>query len=327
VSFRVVDGRGRIVGEGRQLDRLRLRLRPLVRAGIATAAAEAGLVRERSRLTAFPPEGLPREITVDWEGEALVGYPALIDEGTGSGGVGVGIRILLSPDEQEAVMWAGTRRLLLLTLPSPLRVLRSRLTNRTKLGLGHAPHPDYASLLDDCLVAAVDQLMRANGGPAWEAESFTTLSKAVGAELGDRLVGVVAVVGRVLESAHALSERLDRLVAPSMADTVADVRSQLDRLLYPGFVAAAGAARLPDLLRYLDAIGHRLDRLPENPRRDDELRERVQRLERDIRPGTRLGWLLEELRVSLFAQHLGTAERVSEQRLAREIASGANRWP
>jgi ATP-dependent helicase HrpA len=174
-------------------------------------------------------------------------------------------------------------------------------------------------------VAAVDQLVAAHGGPAWDPEGFAVLSKAVGGELADRLVGVVAVVGRVLESAHGLGERLDRLVAPSMSDAVADVRSQLDRLLYPGFVAAAGAGRLPDVLRYLDAIGHRLDRLPENPRRDDELRERVQRLERDIRPGTRLGWLLEELRVSLFAQHLGTAHRVSEPRVQKEIEEAARR--
>jgi ATP-dependent helicase HrpA len=320
VSFRVLDGRGRIVGEGRQLDRLRLRLRPLVRAGIASAAAAAGTVRERSGLTAFPPEDLPRELRVDWEGEALVGFPALIDEGAT-----VGIRILLAPDEQAAVMWAGTRRLLLLVLPSPLRVLRSRLTNRTKLGLGHAPHPDYAALLEDCLVAAVDQLVAAHGGPAWNPDAFAALTKAVGAELPDRLVGVVAAVGRVLESAHAISQRLDRLVAPSMVNAVDDVRTQLDRLLYPGFVTAAGAGRLPDLVRYLDAIDHRLDRLPENPDRDRSLRDRVQPLERQIRPGTRLGWLVEELRVSLFAQHLGTAERVSEQRIIRELASGG-RW-
>jgi ATP-dependent helicase HrpA len=323
VSFRVLDGRGRVVGEGRDLDRLRLRLRPLVRAGIAAAAAAAGRdgVVERSGLTDFPAGGLPRSVTVDWEGERLVGFPALLDEGAA-----VGVRVLLSREEQDAVMWAGTRRLLLLVLPSPLRVLRSRLTNRTKLGLAHAPHADYATLLDDCLVASVDQLLAAHGGPAWGPDGFDGLRRAVGADLPDRLVGVVAAVGRILEAAHALGGRLDRLVAPSLAAAVDDVRTQRDRLLYPGFVATAGAARLPDLARYLEAVDHRLDRLREDPRRDDELRTRVQHLERDIRPGTRLAWLLEELRVSLFAQHLGTAERVSEQRLARELAAGAHRW-
>ncbi|HEY2332448.1 MAG TPA: ATP-dependent RNA helicase HrpA [Acidimicrobiales bacterium] len=322
VSFRVLDGRGRTVGEGRDLDRLRLRLRPLLRSGIAAAAAEAGLLREQHHLTAFPVDGLPRRLAVSWGGEELEGFPALIDEGDS-----VGVRILLSPEEQAAVMWAGTRQLLLLTVPSPLRVLRSRLTNRTKLGLGHAPHADYAALLDDCLVAAVDQLVATHGGPAWTAEDFRALTEAVGRDLPDRLVGVVAVVGRILESAHAIAERLDRLTAASLTGAVDDVRNQLDRLLYPGFVTTAGAARLPDLVRYLEAIDHRLDRLPENPRRDDERRERLQRFEREIRPGTRLGWLLEELRVSLFAQHLGTAERVSEQRIARELSgSGSGRW-
>ena len=97
-------------------------------------------------------------------------------------------------------------------------------------------------------------------------------------------------------------------------------REQLDRLVFPGFVTATGAGRLADLLRYLAAVRHRLDRLPEDPERDRVLLRRVRALQAETRPATPLAWMVEELRVSLFAQHLGTAQRVSEQRVRRALA-------
>jgi ATP-dependent helicase HrpA len=112
---------------------------------------------------------------------------------------------------------------------------------------------------------------------------------------------------------------------------VTDIHVQLSRLVFPGFVSATGAGRLPDLLRYLDAIERRLDKLPEDPNRDHELVHRIRTLEDELlripraEDIERIRWMLEELRVSFFAQQLGTAQRVSEPRVQREIEEAARR--
>jgi ATP-dependent helicase HrpA len=107
------------------------------------------------------------------------------------------------------------------------------------------------------------------------------------------------------------------------------MRRQLRGLVFPGFVGDAGVRRLGDVLRYLEAMERRLDKLAHGTRRDQELMGRVQQLEAeyedlcDARPRSpeveAVGWMLEELRVSLFAQTLGTAHPVSEQRIRREM--------
>jgi ATP-dependent helicase HrpA len=154
----------------------------------------------------------------------------------------------------------------------------------------------------------------------------------VQARLVETTVYVVTVVGGILAAAGAVESRLDRLTTPPLQGAVADMRAQLSRLVTRGFVAATGAGRLADLLRYLQAMERRLDKLPEDPSRDHALMAAVQRLERQYqellagRPPGRpapevehIRWMIEELRVSSFAQRLGTAYPVSEKRILREI--------
>jgi ATP-dependent helicase HrpA len=115
--------------------------------------------------------------------------------------------------------------------------------------------------------------------------------------------------------------------------SLTDIRDQLARLVFPGFVEATGAARLADLPRYLLAIERRLDRLATNPGRDRERTQAVQQLEREYRQlldqvpaghpvpeGLRqVRWMLEELRVNYFAQALGTPYPISEKRITRAL--------
>jgi ATP-dependent helicase HrpA len=320
MRLRVVDDGGRVLAEGRDLTAVRRAIAAHQRAALAKAAHR----HERGGLTAFDVDEIPRTIEVRWQGTTVTGYPALVDEGDT-----VAVRILPSAAEQGWAMWAGTRRLLLLTIPSPRKALRDRLTKQTKVALSYAPHDGPAELLDDCIAAAVDLAIRNHGGPAWDSASFDVLRDAVRAELGDRAVGVVAVVGRILATAHAIDERLASLMSPNLDEAIADIHVQLARLVHPGFVTATGAARLGDVLRYLTAVERRIDKLPSQPGKDLELLRRVQHLEgallrvRRHDDAERIRWLLEELRVSLFAQQVGTAEKVSEQRVAREIAAAS----
>ena len=318
VLWRVEDDRGDLIVAGRDLEEVRGYVRRTMRAAIA----RAGHPIERSGVTAWTFDDLPQTVTVTWAGHDVEGYPALVDEGAS-----VAIRVLPSEAQQRASMWTGTRRLLLLSVPSPRKHLGNRLTRRTKVALGHAPHAGPADLLDDCITAAVDELLASAGGPVWAEESWEKLRDHVRSDLADRAFGVVVLVGRILETAAAIDERAGRISAPAMLAAANDVTAQLSRLLYPGFVTEAGATRLTHLLRYVRAAEHRLEKLPENPGRDLQQLREVQSLEEELATvrsrsdSERIRWLLEELRVSLFAQHLGTPVKVSGPRIRREIAA------
>jgi len=176
---------------------------------------------------------------------------------------------------------------------------------------------------------AADYLMAQAGGPARDREGFERLSAAVRSGLHEVTADVVTHVESALRLAHAVQARLDESRADVVQPAVADMRAQLSGLIYPGFVAAAGYRRLPHLTRYLRGIERRLDKLPENPARDAASMAVAQRAEQAYRQAvadlprarrddpdvTEIRWMLEELRVSLFAQTLGTLAPVSENRI------------
>jgi ATP-dependent helicase HrpA len=320
MTVRVHDEQGRVLAEGKDVEELRRRLAPRLRQALSSAAR--GI--ERSGLTDWTVGALPRTAELG----SVRGFPALVDEGAT-----VGVRVLATPDEQRAAHAAGVRRLLLLQLPSPLRAVVGRMPNRTKLALAHSPYPSVPALLDDCVLAAVDALMADAGGPPWDAASWARLRDAVRPRLERSVEQLVATVGQVLAAARELDERLRTLTHPLLQDAVTDVRAQLGRLVGPGFVARTGRRRLDDVLRYLQAAQRRLDRLGDDVERDRRATRTVHDLEHDyadvvarLPPARRtapdvvdVGWLLQELRIGLFAQPLRTAVPVSEKRVLRAI--------
>jgi ATP-dependent helicase HrpA len=251
-------------------------------------------------------------------------YPALTDEGDS-----VAIRTYATEAEQARSMWRGTRRLVLLNSPSPAKVLQSKLSNQAKLVLSTTPHGSVAALLDDCAACAADRLITRAGGPAWDEAGFTRLKDHVRAELFDTTAIVFNHAQRILAEWQEVEARLKTTTSPTLAPSVTDIRAQLGRLIFPGFLTAAGFQRLPDLLRYLRATVRRLDRLAEDFRRDAEKMRQIQQLEaryvrtRDAHPAEpkirEVRWMLEELRVSFFAQQLGTAYPISEKRILKAL--------
>jgi ATP-dependent helicase HrpA len=245
----------------------------------------------------------------------------------------VAVRLLETEEEQAAAMRAGTRRLLLDSVPSPVRFVLSRQGNQAKLTLSRYRHGSATELFGDCLAAAADDLIAAAGGPAWDEPGFRRLQEAVRAELAEVTLDVVTRVERVLAVVGEVEGRLAKMTNPAFGPATADVRAQLDDLVYPGWVTATGRRRLPDVLRYVRAMVQRLDRLPGDLAGDAARMDSVARVAAawrqlaDLPPGARppadalaeIRWLLEELRVSYFAQTLGTSRPVSEQRVLRAI--------
>jgi ATP-dependent helicase HrpA len=321
MTFRVVDERGGVLAEGKDLDALRYSLRRDVQATLSAAGHDV----ERAGLTGWTLGALPKVLERQRDGFVLTGYPALVDEGSS-----VAVRMLDTEAEQRRAMWLGTRRLVLLGAPSPLRLLRDRLPDRAKLILARNPHGSIGALLDDCVNCAVDTLVAAAGGPAWDEESFGRLRAAARDGLAATVLDVVGRTEAVLREWHGLGVRLEALAGRSaFAPALADVRAQVAALVYPGFVAATGRDRLADVARYLRGVAYRLDKLPDKLDRDREWTARMAEAQAayddlaarlpDTDDLRQLRWMLEELRISYFAQPVGTPTPISDKRLYRAM--------
>ncbi|HST83991.1 MAG TPA: ATP-dependent RNA helicase HrpA [Kineosporiaceae bacterium] len=326
VTFQVEAEDGTVLGAGKDLGALRESLKPRLREAISDAVAEV----ERTGLTSWTIGELPRSVERTLAGLTVHGFPALIDRGTT-----VDVRVLDSAADQRAQMRAGTRRLLLLGINSPARSVLGRLTNQQKLALAQAPHKGPSALFDDCLGAAVDALVDQAGGAVWDAAGFESLQRLVRASIERSVTEVVTTTAAVLALARDVDLGLRSTSSPALLASLADLRAQLAGLVYPGFVTATGATRLPDLLRYLQAMQRRLEKLPERYQRDQTLLWNVQNVQQDLDAAVaamtparrrelaedvqRIRWMIEELRVSLFGSGMKTAYPISEQRIQRTI--------
>ncbi len=323
MTFSVEDENGTVLGTGKDLDELKTRLRPAVRAVIAEVAD--GL--ERRGLRAWTIDTLPRTVERVRNGHRVQGFPSLVDEGDA-----VAVRVLETAAAQQEEMARGLRRLLALSLPSPARAVTRRLSNSDKLALSRSPHGSVAVLLDDCVLAVLDDLVDRFGGPVWDEQAFTALREAVRGELDEGVAATVTTVQAILSRAAELESQLAGTSRLDLLPSLADMRTQLGSLVYPGFVTDTGIRRLPDVSRYLQGIERRLDKLPLNVQRDRDRMLRVQALEQELAarsrpvPGrplsadvTGIRWMLQELRVSFFAEALGTPYRISEERVLRAL--------
>jgi len=317
VTYRVLDG-DTVLATGKDLDELRAELRPRLNAVLTEAAADL----TRTGLTKWDFDRLPRVFT---SGQVR-GYPALADAGSS-----VDIRLFDTEEAAAESMRLGTRRLLLLAVPSGVRSIAGRLPMTAKMAMSRHPYPGAAALLDDCAACAADQVIDDAGGPAWDADGFARLVDAARARLAPDTARVLDRVAQILAEAHDVELRLTNATPAGVALAAAldDMRAQFAGLIYPGFIAQTGAARLADLVRYLRGIGRRLDKLGAELGRDAERMAAVHRVAAEYEAARRelpaadssrpdvvaIRWLIEELRVSLFAQVLGTPGPVSEKRI------------
>ena len=324
VTFAVESADGSEVARGKDLEALQEQLAAPARQAVAEAVAD-GL--ERSGLRGWPDDldELPRTVERVSGGHTVRGFPAFVDMKST-----VDVRVFATTAEQDAVMGPGVRRLLRLTVASPVKTIERQLNPRARLVLGGNPDGSLAALLDDSADAAVAVQAPA---PVWSRAEFEALRQRVADALVATTLDIVGRVEKVLGAAHEVEVALPAKASAAQADAIADIRAQLDRLLPRGFVAATGATHLGDLTRYLTAVSRRIERLPQGVNADRERMTRVHAVQDaydelrqalsparaaavDVRDIARM---IEELRVSLWAQQLGTARPVSEQRIYRAI--------
>ncbi|WP_460954904.1 ATP-dependent RNA helicase HrpA [Parasphingorhabdus pacifica] len=324
VTFRVIDGDGAKLAEAGELAPLKRQLKPELRAEISAAANDI----EQSGQRTWNFGNLPQTYENERAGHAVKAYPSLVDEGES-----VAVRMFDTAEEQRHAQWLGTRRLLLLNLPSPLKSLQRGMSSSTRLVFGSSPHGEAAGVFDDCLSCAVDKLISLHGGPAWTEAGHAELERKARAQYGSAVANTVSRVEKVLLAGQRVDSALSEARRSLPPEALADIDDQLAGLLHPGFVTSTGWDRLPDLARYLRAIEQRLDKITTHPQRDQDWMDQVAEVQNryfdlidavpDGKPVSeslrQVGWMIEELRVSLFAQNLGTPQPVSTKRIHRAM--------
>ncbi|MBL0749311.1 ATP-dependent RNA helicase HrpA [Nocardioides baculatus] len=330
-TYRVVTEEGGEAGRGKDLDALKEPLRSTFEQAMADVASDSGITATGQ--TAWTFGTIDESFVQRRAGHEVRGFPALVDEGTT-----VGLQVLATPDVAAAHHRLGVRRLVLLALgpadPVDEVLAAAGLDQRAKLALVGSPYASVGDLLDDVRAAIVGEVVDARPTVRDEA-AYDVVVAAARTAVAEGMSPAVHEVMRVLESwratDRAISGRADLMTLPAMTD----MRAQVARLMEPGFVGMAGISRLRDYPRYLAAVTHRRERLDGQVARDRQLQDQLSGLQdawlhavaalpegqpvpqhlRDSR------WLLEEYRVSLFAQQLGTREKVSDQRIRKVMGT------
>ncbi|TYW40775.1 ATP-dependent RNA helicase HrpA [Vibrio cholerae] len=325
ITYRAVDHRNRKLNESCDLHELKESLKEKVQETLSQVADDD---IEQRDLHTWSFGELPKVYQQKRGGFEVRAYPALVDKKDS-----VEIKLFETEQEQLSAMRAGQRRLILLNVPSPIKYLHANLPNKSKLGLYFNPYGKVLDLIDDCIACGVDKLIEESGGMVWEPQAFEALKEYVRAELGDTVVEIAKQVETILTTAYNINKRLKGKVDFTMAFALSDVKAQIEGLIFSGFATECGWKRLPDILRYMRAIERRMEKLPTDPNKDrlhmlkiESVANKYKELLNKIPKGMaipdnvrEIRWMLEELRVSYFAQQLGTPYPVSDKRIINAI--------
>ena len=362
MNFRAVDERGRIAGSSRDLAELQAQLSDRARSSVArsiarsaapgslslskgaspskgpvpskgAAAVASAASIERSGLTSWTFGDLPEVLDTRVAGGVVRGYPAIVDDGKS-----VSVRVEATADAAAAASRDGVLRLVLLTVPSPMSYVQEHLTAPEKLALAASPYQNAAALLEDCRRAVVRRALDQRG-PIRTQAVFEQARDAISVTLVDELFACVSLVARILTASREVERGIKSQNSLALLGPLNDIRTQLAGLLHPGFISAAGVDQLVHFPRYLGGMIDRLKTLANEPGKD---RTRMSEFERMAKVYEDAGgtipltpnasaaivetrWLLEEYRVSVFAQRLGTAQPVSPQRIMKALAAPSAR--
>jgi ATP-dependent helicase HrpA len=311
------------LGQGKDFDALRRQFAPNLARRLNASAP--GITHPGA--TSWQFGTLPATVELASRPTALLGYPALVD-----GVDKVAVKLANTPARASRWHALGLRRLVMLACPDPTRSVFARMSNETKIALSSSPYGSLNDLLADARLKATGDLIaaaRIDPDTVRDAAALTRAVDAVRPHVADSMQRVVAQAGRILARRQAIARALERHPASASTD---DVRAQLDNLLFAGFVAATPDPHFGALDRYLHAIENRIASWDASPARERQGLEVIGELEDAYAAATArfqvgelpedaaaVGWLLEELRVSLFAQSLGTAQPVSAKRVRGAI--------
>lgn len=326
MNFKVVDPQGQVLAMGRDLGQLQQQLKDKAQRSFVAGPAWEG---EREHVRSWDFDELPESIDFQRDGLQLRGYPALIDRQDA-----VDIKLLDSPEQAERETRQGLRRLVMLALPDKLKYLNKHLPGLQQMCLHYAPTGRCDALQADLVAAIVDQSFFADHALPRDQAAFDACLVRGRQAMLEVANEICHLVSEILAEHHQVNKRLKGSLSPAWLQAAPDIQQQLAHLIYAGFIRQTPLPWLRQLPRYLKAIDLRLDKLAEGGAGRDRAasleiqplwQAYLQRREGQRQQGTvdpeleRFRWMLEELRVSLFAQTLGTQMPVSPKRLKQQL--------
>ncbi|MBI5460656.1 MAG: ATP-dependent RNA helicase HrpA [Gammaproteobacteria bacterium] len=328
MNFHLIDANGKLIARGRDLNALKQQVGAQA---VATFERLPTAQYERDKLTDWDCGDLPEFVEIEQQGLTLRGYPALVADKAQ-----INLRLLDSADKAHVAHRAGVLVLFQLRATKSLRYLEKNLPGIQQMCLNYAAAGQCEQLKADLVQRITEAALYPDATVPRDRAAFDTAAARAEQNLIDVGNHICKAVADALAEYHAIQKRIKGAITPAWLAAINDIRDQLDHLIYGGFVLDTHAAQLKHLGRYLKAINKRLDRLQQNPAKDRPLTLQVephwqkckQRLDAARKRGAipdelqHYRWLIEEFRVSLFAQELGTAEKVSGKRL-EEVGRGS----
>lgn len=327
MSFSIVDN-NKEIAFGKDLDKLKEQLKTQVQQALSSLTEKKSISLEQDNLTDWNFGTLPHIYEAKQKNYVVKAYPTIIDNQNS-----VSIKLVDSKQEQQRLTKLGLRRLLILNIPSPIKYLHEKLPNKSKLGLYFNSFGTVLSLIDDCIACAVDYLIEKNNQTIENQEQYQQLLDYTKAHINETVVDIAKQVESILTLHFNINKKLKGRVDLSLAFALSDIKQQINNLIYKGFVAKSGYHRLNDIHRYLLAIEKRIEKLMQNTSKDRQAMNTVeevknlyenwlnsltenQRLQQQV---VNIRWMIEELRVNLFAQQLGTPYPISAKRIKQQI--------
>ncbi len=325
MNFKVLNEKGKLVKQGRDLDLLKAELQGKVKASIKQVA-DKGI--ERTDIETWDFKDLPTGYEKKVANITIKAFPALVDKNKS-----VSIELFEQQEIAEQAMLKGASRLILLNIPSPIKYLQEKLPNKAKLGLYFNPFGSITDLLQDCIVAACQHLLLTHGPLPRTEQEFTKAKDYIRAEIADCVLDSAIKVEKALSTAHDIRKKLKGNVSLNIIQSHGDIKQHLESLVFKGFVTESGHDKLDDINRYLQAIIRRLEKLPIDPNQDRlkmieiekaqtayqtvlSKQKKGQPLSKELSDVT---WMLEELKVSLYAQNLKTPYPISTKRVLNHL--------
>ncbi|MEM9601511.1 MAG: ATP-dependent RNA helicase HrpA [Pseudomonadota bacterium] len=327
MRFEVLASDGTVLASGRDLGALQRAFEGQVEESLSDSPDNS---LERDGLTDWRFGDLPEQVDIDQAGIALSGYPALVDHGDT-----VAIRVYGASAQASREHRLGLRRLFALHLRDEIRYLNKQLKSLDKLALRFAGRGTVDELKADLLDSALDAVFLAGRAPARTREAFLETLASGRRDLQGAANRLSEHLVTALDACATVEQRIRRSSSLAWVEPVADIRDQIDHLIYPGMLSATPAEQLKRMPVFFKAIDRRLDAIDRAPDKDRRLRtdllplwERFKSLPTALDDDLSFDgdwlavrWLFEELRISLFAQELGTRDKVSVARIEKRLSA------
>jgi len=324
MNFCVVDNDGQDIAMGRRLEELRESLGAKARETFATGL---GHEIEREGITRWIFGDVPESVSFERDGVHLTGYPTIEDCGAS-----VALRVVDSEERARRMMVEGVRRLFMLELAQPMSYLRRNLPGIQKMSLCYASVGSAEELKDDLLLAVTSGAFIGEAPPVRREIEFHERKQQAAQELVPAANELCALVEKILAEYREVASILAQLQRNANSATATDVQEQIRALIFKRFVSQTPRQWLVHFPRYLKAVRLRFEKLEHNPAKDAQrareikplwqryLEKRAANSEKGLIDSAldHYRWMLEEWRVSLFAQELKTALPVSAKRLQKQ---------